>query len=132
VYLRLVNQRDAQWQNRGHFFAVASQIIRRILIDHARRHQSEKRGSAISPMSLDDALTVPVQRDLDIVALDESLIDLAALDSRKSRVVELRFFGGLSVEEISQVLQIPPAAVKKEWTIAKAWLYRSMLGEAEG
>src|SRR5260370_32491327 len=81
VYLRLVNQRNAQWQNRGHFFAVASQIIRRILVDHARRHQSEKRGCAISPLSLDDALTVPVQRDLDVVALDESLIDLAAVDS---------------------------------------------------
>src|SRR5271169_2336002 len=110
AYLRLVTAKDLQWQGRAHFFAVAAQSMRRILVDHARQHQAGKRGSGAPNAPLEEALTVPVQPGLDIAALDESLSSLAAFDPRKSRVVELRFFGGLSTGEIAEVLGISPAA----------------------
>jgi RNA polymerase sigma factor (TIGR02999 family) len=131
AYLRLVTAKDLQWQGRAHFFAVAAQSMRRILVDHARQHQAGKRGSGAPNAALEEALTVPIQPGLDIAALDESLDSLAAFDARKSRVVELRFFGGLSTSEIAEVLGISPGAVRNDWVVAKAWLYRDLqAGEA--
>jgi RNA polymerase sigma factor (TIGR02999 family) len=131
AYLRLVGAQTMQWQGRAHFFAVAAQNMRRILVDHARQHQAGKRGSGARKEPLEEALTVPIQPDLDIAALDESLNSLASFDPRKSRVVELRFFGGLTTGEIAEVLSISPAAVRNDWVVAKAWLYRDLQpGEA--
>jgi RNA polymerase sigma factor (TIGR02999 family) len=126
AYVRLVNAKNLHCQGRAHFFAVAAQSMRRILVDHARQHQAGKRGSGARKAPFEDALTVPVQPSLDIAALDEALERLAAFDLRKSRVVELRFFGGLSTDEISEVLEIPAAAVRNDWVVAKAWLYRDL------
>ena len=130
AYLRLIGGDQVEWHGRSHFFAVAAQSMRRILVDHARRHKAGKRGSGGAKAPLDEALTVPVQASLDVEALDESLHNLAAFDSRKSKVVELRFFGGLSTNEISEVLGITPAAVRNDWVVAKAWLFRDLQGEA--
>jgi RNA polymerase sigma factor (TIGR02999 family) len=127
AYLRLANHGDAQWQDRRHFFAVASQIVRHILVDHARKHRSLKRGEG-QRVSLDDALTVPVAENLDIIALDRSLERLTALDPRKARIVEMRFFGGLSVDEIGAALDISAPTVKRHWAVAKLWLSRDMVG----
>jgi RNA polymerase sigma-70 factor (ECF subfamily) len=126
AYVRLVHARNLHWQGRAHFFAVAAQSMRRILVDHARQRQAGKRGSGARKAPFEEALTVPVQQGLDVAALDESLDHLAAFDPRKSRVVELRFFGGLSTEEISEVLGISAAAVRNDWVVAKAWLYRDL------
>lgn len=132
AYLRLVSAKDLQWQGRAHFFAVAAQSMRRILVDHARQRQAGKRGSGAQKAPLEEALTVPVHPGLDVAALDESLNSLAAFDPRKSRVVELRFFGGLSTSEIAEVLGISPAAVRNDWVVAKAWLYRDLRPEEAG
>ncbi|MGH9630291.1 MAG: sigma-70 family RNA polymerase sigma factor [Bryobacteraceae bacterium] len=129
AYLRLVDQRSVQWQNRAHFFGVAAQMIRRILVDHARGHQTSKRGGGAPKLSLDEAVAVAEKRDLDLVALDDALNGLAAIDPQQSRIVELRFFAGLSIEDTAEVLGISPATVKRDWTIAKAWLYRDMMGK---
>jgi len=126
AFLRLVGSHGMEWQGRAHFFAAAANSMRRILVDHARQRQAGKRGSGVQRVPLDEALTVPVRPDLDITALDESLTSLASIDPRKSRVVELRFFGGLTNREISEVLGITPAAVRNDWVVAKAWLYRSL------
>jgi RNA polymerase sigma factor (TIGR02999 family) len=126
AFLRLVGNDGMQWQDRAHFFAAAATNMRRILVDHARQRQTEKRGSGAQQVPLDEALTVPMQSNLDIAALDESLSSLALVDPRKSRVVELRFFGGLSNKEISEVLGITPGAVRNDWVVAKAWLYRDL------
>lgn len=126
AYLRLVSGKDFQWNGRAHFFAVAAQNMRRILVDHARQHQAGKRGGGAQRAPLEEALTVPMKPGLDLAALDESLDNLAAFDARKSRVVELRFFGGMSTGEISEVLGISPAAVRNDWVVAKAWLYRDL------
>ncbi len=127
AYLKLVGQHDVKWQNRAHFFGIASQLIRRILVDYARNRYAAKRGANAPRLSLDEALGVPeAQRDLDILALNDALDDLAKIDPRQSRVVELRFFAGLSVEETAEVLQMSPATVKREWTAAKAWLFREI------
>jgi RNA polymerase sigma factor (TIGR02999 family) len=126
AYLRLVDQRSVKWQNRTHFFGVAAQLIRRLLVDHARTHQAAKRGAAYK-LSLDEAIDVPEQRDVSLLALDDALNTLAAMDPQQSRIVELRFFGGLSIEETAEVVGISPATVKRDWTLAKAWLYREML-----
>jgi len=129
AYVRLVDQRNVQWQNRAHFFGIAAQMMRRILVDHARTKKRAKRGGSDVKVSLADA-TIPVkEQDLDIVALDEALTRLAELDEQQSRVVELRFFSGLTVEETAEVMGISPATVKRDWSMAKAWLHRELSGE---
>lgn len=132
AYLRLVDQKDVHWQNRAHFFGVAAQLMRRILVDHARRRQAAKRGAGRAGLSLDLDAIIPGQRAVDLIAVDEALNDLARLDPRQSRVVELRFFGGLSIEEIAEVLGVSPATIKREWGIAKAWLHQAIGGEGRG
>jgi RNA polymerase sigma factor (TIGR02999 family) len=124
AYLRLVDQKDLQWQNRAHFFAVAAQVMRHILIDHARRYHYEKRGAGAQKIPLDEAAVFTEQRAAEFVALDDALVTLAGLDPRRSQVVELRFFGGLSIEETAEVLKISPPTVQREWRAAKAWLGR--------
>jgi len=132
AYLRLVDQRNVQWQNRAHFFGVAAQLIRRILVDYARSHQTLKRGAGACKLSLDEAIGAPEKRDLNVVALDDALDDLAKIDPQQSRIVELRFFAGLSIEETAEVLKISPATVKRDWVVAKAWLYRNISGRESG
>lgn len=126
AYLRLVNQPDAHWQNRAHFFAVAAGVMRHILTDFARARQFAKRGGAAHTVSLDEASVVSPERLAEVVALDDALKTLAAIDPRKSQIVELRYFGGLSVEETADVLRISPRTVMREWVSAKAWLYREL------
>ena len=126
AYLRLVNQRDVAWQDRAHFFAVAAQVMRRILIDHARRHQASKRGAGVQTVALNDLEVVSRERAAEFIALDEALIKLAEIDERKSRIVELRFFGGLTVEEVAGVLKLSPITIKREWRSARAWLQREL------
>ncbi len=126
AYLRLVDQSQAQWQNRAHFFGIAAQVMRRLLVDHARRQHTAKRGGAAPKITLDAALGVADARTMDVVALDEALTTLAALDPQQSRIVELRFFGGLTIEETAEVVKVSPATVKRDWSIAKAWLYREL------
>ena len=123
AYLKLIDQRSVQWQNRAHFFGVAAQAMRRILVDHARGHQSQKRGSGEIKLSLDENLELSNERAADMIALDEALTALAAIDEQKSRIVELRFFGGLSIEETAEVLGVGTATVIRQWRMAKAWLY---------
>jgi RNA polymerase sigma factor (TIGR02999 family) len=112
-----------KWQNRAHFFGIAAQAMRRILVDHARRHAASKRGDGVRKVSLDDAVLVGAPVDIDLLALDEALTRLAAIDPQQSRVVELRFFGGLTMEETAEVMHISPATVGREWSMAKAWLF---------
>jgi RNA polymerase sigma-70 factor (ECF subfamily) len=126
AYLRLSGGRPMQWQSRGHFFAVAAKMMRQILVDHARRHLAQKRGGANFTLTLDEATTLPEQRAVDLVALDDALNDLAGLDPRQSEIVELRFFGGLSIEDTSQVMGISPGTVKREWGTARTWLYAEL------
>jgi len=123
AYLRLIDQSQVRWQNRAHFFGVAAQMMRRILVDHARGHNAEKRGGEIPKLSLDENVDVTDERATDLIALDDALTALAALDEQKSRIVELRFFGGLSVEETAEVLGVSAPTVKRQWRMAKAWLY---------
>ena len=124
AYLRLVDQRQAQWQNRAHFFGLAAQMMRRILVDHARHHHAAKRGGAEPKLSLDEAVWVSAEHATDLTALDDALTRLAVLDPQQSRLVELRFFGGLTIDETAEVLGVSPATVKREWRLARAWLYR--------
>lgn len=126
AYLRLVTQKEVTWQNRAHFFAVAAQMMRRILVDHARRHTYAKRGGGAMTLALDQAMATPQRREVDLVALDDALQSLAKLDERQSRMVELRFFGGLSIEETSEVLGVSAPTVKREWASARAWLFREI------
>lgn len=126
AYLRLVNQRDVAWQDRAHFFAVAAQVMRRILIDHARRHQAAKRGAGAHTMALDDMEAVSQERAAEFVALDDALVKLAEIDERKSRIVEMRFFGGLTSQEVADVLKLSPITIKREWRSARAWLQREL------
>jgi RNA polymerase sigma factor (TIGR02999 family) len=122
AFLKLVDQRSAKWQNRAHFFGIAAQAMRRILVDHARAHAASKRGGALRKVPLDDAILVGGAVDVDVLALDDALTRLAALDPQQSRIVELRFFGGLTMEETAEVMHISPATVGREWRMAKAWL----------
>jgi RNA polymerase sigma factor (TIGR02999 family) len=126
AYLRLIRQDQPQWQNRAHFFGVAAQLMRHILVDHARNRAAAKRGAGAPRLTLDPDVALPQARDVDLVALDDALNQLAALDPQQSRLVELRFFGGLSIEETSVVLSVSPATVKREWATARAWLQREM------
>jgi RNA polymerase sigma factor (TIGR02999 family) len=126
AYLRLVDQSTTTWQNRAHFFGVAAQLMRRILVDYARSHRAEKRGGGWDKLTFDEALAPSTERSIDLVALDEALKDLLALDPRQSQIVELRFFGGLTNEEVGEVLDVSPRTVKREWRMAKAWLRREI------
>jgi RNA polymerase sigma factor (TIGR02999 family) len=126
AYLRLIRQEHPQWQNRAHFFGVAAQLMRHILVDHARNRAAAKRGAGAPRLTLDPDVALPQERDVDLIALDDALNQLAALDPQQSRLVELRFFGGLSIEETSVVLGVSPATVKREWATARAWLKREM------
>ena len=128
VYLRMCGQVDPQWEGRAHFFAVAAKMIRRILVDHARRKFAGKRGGKFQPRELDEALTLPVPASLDLLALDECLDQLDKFDPRKCRVVEMRFFGGLEARDIATVLRTTEATVRRDWKIARAWLYRRLRG----
>jgi RNA polymerase sigma factor (TIGR02999 family) len=126
VYLRLINQSRVQWQSRAHFFGIAAQAMRRILVDHARRHHAAKRGGLQPRLSLDEAVRVSAAHSADLIALDDALSRLAAIDAQQSRIVELRFFGGLTVAETAAVIGASPPTVKRHWTVAKAWLYREI------
>jgi len=131
AYIKLFAQRDVDWQNRGHFFAIAAQLMRRILVDHARRELREKHGGGAVHIELADAQSKSTEPSLDVLdalALDTALQKLEALDPDQGRIVELRFFGGLTVEETATVLGISPATVKREWAVAKGWLYRELTG----
>ena len=129
VYLRLVDIAQVSWHDRAHFFAIAARMMRRILTDFARSRNYQKRGGAVLHVSFDEALAVSKERDAEIMALDEALVALAAVDARKSQVVELRFFGGLSVEETAEVLKVSPETVKRDWRFAKSWLHRVLSGD---
>lgn len=125
AYLKLVDCKRMRWENRAHFFAVSAQLMRRILVDHARRH-NQKRGAGVQHVELEDSAIVGATRDEDLVALDEAMHALAQIDPRKAQVVELRFFGGLSVEESAEVLKVSPVTVMRDWSTARAWLYREI------
>ena len=129
AYLRLAVQEKIEWQNRAHFFAVSAQVMRHILIDHARRRRFAKHGGDAQQVSLEEASLMTEQRAAELVALDEALDELAKLDPRKMRVVELRYFGGLSLEETADVLEISVMTVRRDWRAAKAWLFRRMKDE---
>jgi RNA polymerase sigma factor (TIGR02999 family) len=128
AYLRLVDQREARWQNRAQFFGVAAQLMRRILVDHARRHQAAKRGGSAIQVPFEEGAVAAAESEVDLVALDDALTRLAALDPQQARVVELRYFTGLGIEETAEALGVSPATVKREWAMARAWLKRE-LGE---
>jgi RNA polymerase sigma factor (TIGR02999 family) len=133
AYLRLVNSRRVNWQNRAHFFAISAQLMRRILVDSARARGSQQRGGGIPRVTMDEALIGPEEKGQDLVALDDALKGLSEVDPRKSRVVELRFFGGLSTEEIAKVLKVHPNTVLRDWRLAKMWLKREISKvESEG
>jgi RNA polymerase sigma factor (TIGR02999 family) len=131
AYLKLIDQRSVHWQNRAHFFAIAAQAMRRILLDHARRHVTEKRGGEGRKISLDDAESPSLSPDENLIALDHALNKLAEIDPQASRIVELRYFGGLTVEETAEVMELSPRTVKREWAMARGWLYRAITGKAE-
>src|SRR2546430_6289864 len=126
VYLRLANQHDAAWQNRTQFFAIAAQMMRRILVSHARARQAAKRGGADQRITLEEGLATAPQRDVNLLALDDALEKLEAIDPEKSRMVELRFFSGLSVPETAEVMGVSPSTIDRQWQTAKAWLYREI------
>lgn len=126
AYLRLVDQTNIQWQNRAHFFGIAARLMRQILVDYARRQRYAKRGGDARRLSLDEALIISKERAADVVALDDALKTLAEIDSRQSQIVELRFFGGLSIEETAEVLSVSAGTVMRDWTLAKAWLRREL------
>jgi RNA polymerase sigma factor (TIGR02999 family) len=125
AYLKLIDQRSVNWQNRAHFFAIAAQAMRRILIDNARRRTAGKRGKG-GKISLEDVATVSTQKHQSLLALDEALHELEKIDSQQSRIIELRYFGGLTIEETATAMDISPATVKREWAMARAWLYKAL------
>lgn len=127
AYIRLVDWENVSWQNRAHFFAVAAQIMRKILVDHAREKKAQKRDSG-QKLSLDEAISLPSQneREINLIALDEALEKLAEFDETQSKIVELRFFGGLTIDETAHALNISPSTVKREWTVARTWLFREI------
>jgi RNA polymerase sigma factor (TIGR02999 family) len=126
AYLRLIDSSQVQWQNRAHFFAVSAHLMRRILIDFARSRMSLKRGAEARQITLDDSLEVSSERGADLIALDDALNTLAGMNPRQSQIVELRYFGGLSEEEIAEALKISPRTVRRDWSLARAWLYREL------
>ena len=126
AYLRIIDQKNVNWQNRAHFFGVAAKLMRQILIDHARTHDSAKRGGGAQQVSLDETAVVSRERSAELLALDEALERLAEFDQRKARIVELRFFGGLNLDEIAEVMSISSPTVQREWRSAKAWLHQTL------
>lgn len=126
AYLKLFNEREMSWQNRAHFFAVAAQMMRMILVDYARKRNYAKRGGGALRVSFDEALAVSDERAADLIALDDALKSLAELDERKGRIAELRYFGGLSIEETAEALGVAPVTVMRDWRLTKAWLYREL------
>jgi RNA polymerase sigma factor (TIGR02999 family) len=126
AYLRLVNRKAANWQGRTHFFALAAQMMRQILVDHARMHNAEKRGGGMLTLVLEDDVGGKPEINLDLIGLDRAMKQLASLDARQSQIVELRFFGGLSIEEAARVVDISPATAKREWATARVWLHHAM------
>lgn len=131
AYLKLAGHQEFEWQNRGHFFAVCAQVMRHILIDHARAHARDKRGGGAVQVSLDDVAAMPHEQAEHFVALDEALCSLERVDAQKGKIVELRYFGGLNIDETAEVLDISPRTVRREWQRAKVWLYR-MITEGTG
>ena len=125
AYIRLVDQTQAPGQNRAHFLAIVARLMRQILVDHARSRAAAKRGGG-RELSLDEGIELPVRRDTDLVALDDALTSLAAIDPQQSRIIELRFFGGLTIDETAEVLGVSPAVINYEWSLARAWLYREL------
>lgn len=130
AYIRLAGQSPPQWQNRAHFFGIAARVMRQILVEYARGHGAAKRGGNACTLTLDESIALPQQLDVDVVQLDKALTELAELDNQQSRIVELRFFGGLTIEDTAEALRISPATVKRDWVTARAWLYRAMTGES--
>jgi RNA polymerase sigma factor (TIGR02999 family) len=130
AYLRLVDQKRVQWQNRAHFFGIAAQLMRRILVDHARGKNRVKRGAGAQQVSLNEVAMVVVDSKVDILAIDEALRRLAEIDERKAKVVELRFFGGLEIDEVAEFLELSPITVSRDWKMAKAWLHRALSDES--
>jgi RNA polymerase sigma-70 factor (ECF subfamily) len=128
AYLRLIDAKDVRWQSRAHFFAIAANLMRRILVDHARRRDAEKRGGSQLRLTLDEGLAVTKETNVDLLAIDEALDRLATIDPQQARVVELRFFSGLSVEETASALDVSPKTVKRDWSVARAWLRREIGG----
>ena|SRR5258707_6721256 len=126
AYLRLIDQKNVRWQNRAHFFGIAAKLMRQILVDHARKNQAAKRGGMDIKLSLEEATLISKGRDMNLMALDEALTRLATIDPRKGRVVELRYFGGLTMEETAEVLEVSLATAKHDWSMAKAWLRREL------
>jgi len=130
AFLKLVGQRDVRWQNRAHFFGVAAQLIRRVLVDYARERAAAKRGGGVERLPLEDALAIGASNQIDIIAVDDALNRLAIVDPDQVRLVELRFFGGLTIEETAEVLGWSSGSVKREWTVARAWLQHEISGAA--
>lgn len=126
AYLRLIDQTRVDWKNRAHFCAVASEMMRRILVDHARKHHAAKRGRGETRISLDEAVSFPHEIEIDVIAVDEALLDLSRLDPQQGRLVELRFFGGLTLDETAEVMSISRSTVQREWDMAKAWLHNQL------
>lgn len=126
AYLKLIDRQHVEWQDRAHFFAVSAQVMRHILIDHARSHRYGKRGAGAQHLALDEAAVVCEERAAELVALDDALTSLAKIDERKSKIVELRFFGGLSVDETAEVMKVSAVTIMRDWRAAKAWLYREI------
>lgn len=126
AYLRLIGQDRVSWQSRAHFYGIASQMVRRILVDHARAQSAAKRGSGLQAVTLNENLDAAVGANVELLALEEALSKLAQLDPQQARIVELRYFGGLSIEETAEVVGVSPATVKREWVSARAWLYRAL------
>jgi len=133
TYLRLFDQREVDWQNRGHFFGIAAQLMRRVLLDHARRQTRKKRGGVAVPVELDASIPTPSHGAdaVDVLDLDRALTRLEALDQTQARIVELRFFGGLTIEETAMALDVSPATIKREWAVAKGWLMRELTGHVD-
>jgi RNA polymerase sigma factor (TIGR02999 family) len=127
AYIRLVDWENVTWQNRAHFFALAAQVMRHILVDHAREKRAAKRGGGQTKIALEEAVSFPQQREIDLVELDDALETLAQLDQTQSRIVELRFFGGLTIDETAEAMRCSPATVKREWALAKAWLHKTIV-----
>lgn len=132
LYLRMVDQDRAQWQDRSHFFSVAARMMRRILVDHARRHVAAKRGGGAEHVPMEDALDHPAQSSRTLLAIDEALTRFAEFDPERSRIVELRYFAGLDLEEIAGLLQVSRTTVKRHWTVARMWLHRELEAEING
>ena len=130
AYMRLAGQSAPQWQNRAHFFGIAAHLMRQILVEHARSHGAAKRGGGATRLELDESMAFSKQSDVDLIVLDKALHELTELDAQQGRIVELRFFAGLTIEDTSEVLGISPATVKRDWVTARAWLFRAMTGEA--